>query len=240
MGILKGDTPLAGASAGSLLAACHHCQLETSVVTDACLALADNCRQGGTRGRLGRVLKDCLEELLPEDCHERLRGKAFISVTRAFPVARNELLSEFKNKDDVIEALMTSCHIPLWFDNSLMTRFRGALHYDGGLTNFIPLPPTVPVGIRVCCLPAGQLNTVYPIDITPDSYEDWPYSASEMLSWAFEPADKEVLYELIAKGRKDARAWALQTGAAEAAGGETAVRRAKGDMDRERYPVLKQ
>ena len=62
----------------------------------------------------------------------------------------------------------------------MMTHFRGALHYDGGLTNFIPLPPELGVGIRVCCLPAKQLNVVYPIDITPDAFEEWPYSASEV------------------------------------------------------------
>lgn len=67
-----------------------------------------------------------------------------------------------------------------WFDNSLITRFRGRWHYDGGLTNFIPLPPDLGLGIRVCCLPAKQLNTVYPIDITPDSFEEWPHSASEV------------------------------------------------------------
>ena len=67
-----------------------------------------------------------------------------------------------------------------WFDNSIMTTFRGSLYYDGGLTNFIPLPPDVSVGVRVCCLPARQLNTLYPIDITPDAFEQWPYSAGEV------------------------------------------------------------
>lgn len=67
-----------------------------------------------------------------------------------------------------------------WFDNTLVTTFRGQLYYDGGLSNFIPLPPGVDVGVRVCCLPARQLKTVYPIDITPDKFEDWPYTASEV------------------------------------------------------------
>lgn len=81
-----------------------------------------------------------------------------------------------------------------WFDNTLMTRFRGALHYDGGLTNFIPLPPGIDVGIRVCCLPAGQLNTVYPIDITPDSFEAWPYTASEVRQCPFSPFSQSRLW----------------------------------------------
>lgn len=41
--------------------------------------------------------------------------------------------------------------------------FRGERHCDGGLTNFIPLPPGT-VGIRVCCFPSQQLSPVYRCD----------------------------------------------------------------------------
>ena len=61
----------------------------------------------------------------------------------------------------------------------------------------------------------------------------------QMLSWAFEPAEEKILYEMIAKGRKDAEAWALTSGAAEAVGGSDAAQTAKGRMDREQYPSLK-
>ena len=61
----------------------------------------------------------------------------------------------------------------------------------------------------------------------------------QMLAWAFEPAEEEVLYELIAKGRKDAQAWALESGAAEGAGGASKAEQAKDQMQQEQYPVLK-
>ena len=38
------ETHLGGASAGSLLVACHHCGLPIDTVTDACLQLARDCR----------------------------------------------------------------------------------------------------------------------------------------------------------------------------------------------------
>jgi hypothetical protein len=38
--------------------------------------------------------------------------------------------------------------------------FRGERHCDGGLTNFIPIPPST-VGVRVCCFPSKQLSPVY-------------------------------------------------------------------------------
>ena len=67
---------------------------------------------------------------------------------------------------------------------------------DGGLTNFIPLPPTQH-GVRVCCFPSKQITTIYDIGISPDNYEEWPHTLQEMLSWAFEPADDKLLLEFI-------------------------------------------
>ncbi len=48
--------PQAGASAGSLIAACHHSGVAPGVLLDATLALAEDCRRKGTRGRLRHVL----------------------------------------------------------------------------------------------------------------------------------------------------------------------------------------
>ena len=76
--------------------------------------------------------------------------------------------------------------------------FRGKRCYDGGLTNFIPLPPTQH-GVRVCCFPSKQITTIYDIGISPDNYEDWPHTLQEMLSWAFEPADDKLLLEFISE-----------------------------------------
>ena len=174
-----------------------------------------------------------------------------VAVTKITPIARPVLLSRFQDREDLIEALMTSCHvrrhraaavgpvvaaetcaqrckrvqahartqppmrralllrclqIPFWLDGNAFRRewqerarqprhgahlvcrpavqlhlcsspphlpplphpaaaptpaeFRGERHCDGGLTNFIPLPPGT-VGIRVCCFPSKQLSPVY-------------------------------------------------------------------------------
>ena len=42
----------------------------------------------------------------------------------------------------------------------MWTTFRGRASYDGGLTNFIPLPPTVQHGVRVCCFPSKQVSAL--------------------------------------------------------------------------------
>lgn len=58
----------------------------------------------------------------------------------------------------------------------------------------------------------------------------------QMVSWAFEPAEEEVLVNFISKGRADAEAWALQSGAA---GALKEVDKAAQGLAEEDYPALK-
>lgn len=194
-------------TAGSLIAACIKSGMLMDDIAEQCLRLMHDCRTQGTRGRLGPVLENFLRRNLPEDAHERCSGKAYVAITKAVPYVKPVLLSEFHSRDDLIQALMTSCHIPYWVNGKPFTDFRGQIHLDGGLTNFIPIVPGS-TGIRVCCFPSKQLTTsLYRIDISPDSFEAWPYTMKQMIQWAFEPADEYMIQLLIEKGKKDAIAW---------------------------------
>ena len=105
-----------------------------------------------------------------------------------------------------------ACRPRRYFDNgNVFTLYRGSPHFDGGLSNFIPLPPAQR-GVRVSCFPGQQMRAFRGIAISPDTFEAWPHDFSTMLRWAFEPAPDEMLLQLIEKGRRDARAWALQQG----------------------------
>ena len=235
MNVIRDDTPLAGASAGSLIAACSRSGLSMATIIDACWELCADCRDNGTRFRLGPVLEGVLRELLPDDVAGALRGRAHVAVTRLLPEdggppLEARLVGDFLDRDDVIAALMTSCHIPLYMDGRLATKFRGSWHFDGGITDFLPSPPGAAHTVRVCCLPSRSLSALGPIDVAPDAFSDWPYSLREMLAMAFEPADQGMLEELVARGRADARAWAEATGvgalAAEDAAAAAAARAA--------------
>ena len=140
-GLLTTETKLGGASAGSLIAACIHSGMSMDRIVESCIHLMHDCRSNGTRGRLGPVLQSFLEGNLPEDAHERCSHKTFVAVTKALPYIQPVLISEFSSRDDLISALMTSCHIPWYLNGSSYTEFRGTPHLDGGLTNFIPVPP---------------------------------------------------------------------------------------------------
>lgn len=104
----------------------------------------------------------------------------------SFGTPTGQLVSDFSDRDDLIEALMTSCHIPLWMDGRLTSSFRGSMHMDGGVTNFIPLPPEDGTpGVRITCFGAKQMGLVYDIGIAPDIFDEWPHSLPTMVQWAY-------------------------------------------------------
>ena len=37
-----------------------------------------------------------------------------VAVTKAWPRPQGLIISEFESRDDLIESLLTSCHIPWW------------------------------------------------------------------------------------------------------------------------------
>ncbi|EFJ41728.1 hypothetical protein VOLCADRAFT_98256 [Volvox carteri f. nagariensis] len=212
---------MAGASAGSLAVATYNCGLDPEKATQALHEFAGNCRTNGTRYRLGGLLRDFLHAYLPVDAHERCRGNTHVALTRLFPVVRSELVSEFESKDDFVNALLTSCHIPFYFNGSWMTEFRGKFYMDGGVAAFIPRPPT-DHAVKVCCFPVNEVlatvqdrvaqydrvASLLDVSISPDAYEPWPFNYAKMVTWALVPADDDMLRYMINKGRRDARAWA--------------------------------
>jgi hypothetical protein len=269
-GVLEaGTTPMAGASAGSLIAACVGSGMTRAEVNAACDALAADCRAGGTRGRLGSVLEDFLEAHLPPDAADRLRGRVYVAVTRVgsraaaagrgpgtgagrtaawadkllgrLPSPAGLLLSDFESRADLVSALLTSCHIPLWMDGRLARTFRGEAHLDGGLTQFLPLPPTAPPGaaVGVCAFPSARtLGPVLGPDrlIAPDVYDaTWDVSLPTLLSWAFHPAGEAEFTAMSAKGEADAVAWAAESGVGSAIAELKAAKAAAG-----KAPVLDQ
>lgn len=192
---------MAGSSAGSLISAFYHAGITTEALMDACFQVLDDCREYGTRGRLRGVLERVTRDMLPEDAHERCTGKAFISITRLYPFG-NHLISEFDSRDDLISALLASCHVPVWFDRALITKHRDGFCMDGGLTNFIPNPP-VPRTIRVSCFPMRGWGEDFKVKIAPDRYRESKYSVQELLAFALSPADESTLLELFENGRRD-------------------------------------
>ena len=130
--VIDDATPLAGASAGSLIAVTAKTGVSMSMIRDATIGLAKDCRDNGTRFRLRAVLEGVLREVLPADITDRVNGRSHLAVTRVFPGLYPELVSQFSSREDVIQTMLTSCHIPWYFDGKGTTVYRGAPHTDGG------------------------------------------------------------------------------------------------------------
>lgn len=82
LGIIKqSKTPLAGASAGSLIGACFHAGLPAAQLMEATLELAASLRTTGTYRNLGPCLETVLHKYLPDDAHEACSDAAHVAIT---------------------------------------------------------------------------------------------------------------------------------------------------------------
>ncbi|KAI8468886.1 MAG: acyl transferase/acyl hydrolase/lysophospholipase [Monoraphidium minutum] len=237
MGVLGRPHQLAGASAGSLIAAAFNAGLDMSVVEESMILFGEDCLANGTQhrraraarhrwgGLLGPLLRDFLHSYLPPDAHERCSGSTHVAVTRALPFWRPQMVSHFKSRDDLIEALLTSCHIPWYFDGRWMTKFRGKYAVDGGATNFIPVVPGCEYTCKVMCFPTFHLEAIrsraarlalaeryLDIDISLDAFEEWGHGYPTVIKWALQASTRETSSFLIEKGKRDARSWVVATG----------------------------
>lgn len=87
------------------------------------------------------VLIPRIKAVIKEDCYKKLNGRLFISITtlNQLGIPRNEIISEFTSNDDLFSALLASSNIPLLSEPNYVRYFRGALVFDGGITNNIPI-----------------------------------------------------------------------------------------------------
>lgn len=256
LGMLTPDTPVAGASAGALVAAMHACGISPAEGKRILLTVLGDCRENGVVGRVGGVLESALRAELPANAHTLCsRGKLFVSITSPRIVSKkgdvagfnkgpllleNELISEFTDFDDLIGALLSSCHIPVYCGWP-MRRYRGKWCVDGGWTNLTPLPMGCESPARVASFPLiDAWHTAPPGDgsetgnyfeqqagfwsdwgvselngrlIAPDAAEGTsPVEYTTLGKWALLPQSDDTLNELAAMGRADAERWAAKNG----------------------------
>ncbi|QDZ24921.1 patatin-like phospholipase [Chloropicon primus] len=130
---LKG-TNLLGASAGALAIALVACGIDFRHSAKVAYRLAEENkiyeRPLALVGVWGRLVREWLEELLPEDAHKLCESRVGICVLEVLPLKRTRV-SSFRSRSDLIEALMASVHIPFLLDYKPFSSFRGRLCIDG-------------------------------------------------------------------------------------------------------------
>ncbi|XP_002975805.2 patatin-like phospholipase domain-containing protein 1 [Selaginella moellendorffii] len=201
------DTPLAGSSAGALVYAVVVAGMSMQDALVATKDLAQDCRANGTAFRLGAVLRRVLYKVMPDDAHVKASGRIRVAITQLFRVPRGLLVDQFDSKEDLINALLTSCFIPNYLAPRPVTVFKNRLCINGGFTLFMP-PSAAETTVRVCAFSAKRLGLQDTVGISPDCNPDNRASPRQLLNWALELAGDAVLDELYVLGYKDAAVWA--------------------------------
>ena len=88
----------------------------------------------------GGLVRSWLDELLPEDAHERCQDRVSILVKQptveGYPWLKQLTVNDFESRQDLIDCCMASVHVPLFLDTKLTTQFRGKPCVDGSIEMF--------------------------------------------------------------------------------------------------------
>ncbi|MCX7343354.1 MAG: hypothetical protein NT128_04340 [Proteobacteria bacterium] len=146
----EGDITYLGDSSGALVALVAVLGLDADYsINNFLLKMIKETRELPHCGfsQWGKVLKKNLlavSEDIPKlkDCvHKLANDRLHVSIThfRLFPFPfSNELVSYFHSTDDLIETILTSCHMPWVLGENFFTKWRGKTCVDGGFTNHNP------------------------------------------------------------------------------------------------------
>ncbi|RVE71374.1 hypothetical protein OJAV_G00051050 [Oryzias javanicus] len=140
-GFIQNAKRIYGASAGSLMAAI----LTLGVPLDKCCADLMHMAREARKHKLGplhpaynllQLVQDCLLRSLPEDAHVQASGKLCVSLTRVSD-GKNLLVSQFSSREDLIQALICSCFVPLYC-GVIPPTYKGVHYVDGAVSDNLP------------------------------------------------------------------------------------------------------
>ncbi|KAH3883484.1 hypothetical protein DPMN_007441 [Dreissena polymorpha] len=173
----------AGASAGAIVSCCLICNCCLGDCTTFTLRLATKARSSTLgplhpRFKIVKILREALREVLPDNAHEIASGKLHISLTRVSDW-KNVVVSEYSSKEELIQALMCSAHVP-FYSGLVPPMFRGVRYVDGGLSDNIPAINEQTVSIS----PFSGESDICPKDLSANT--NHIYLANTSMQWTME------------------------------------------------------
>lgn len=127
-----------GVSAGAISAALLLCNIDLEHATQIAMRLYESFdlehRTYGLIGIWGYIVRLWLNELLPDHCATILQERLFVTLTPVKNLFSSHVQSTFTNKQDVIDCIMASCHIPFLLDLAPFAKFRNRWYVDGGIS----------------------------------------------------------------------------------------------------------
>mmetsp|Transcript_12852 Transcript_12852/g.32477 ORF Transcript_12852/g.32477 Transcript_12852/m.32477 type:complete len:407 (+) Transcript_12852:215-1435(+) len=219
---------LAGSSAGAIIAVFMASGLSHHDAMEAFRSLLADITEYGTVGRLGGVLRTMLLKYLPDNVAELASGRVTIGMTDFGGFQRLPfnavLVNQFHSKDDLVDAVCASCHIPYYLGPSVGSEFRGQELSDGAVTAFLPPPiPYAEAGAReglrelqtigVCAVPAAALGSEFlgqrfEVHISPSLQQTPRFGFLKLSMMGLLPYSADEGDELFDLGYKDVVTWA--------------------------------
>ncbi|KAK5849161.1 hypothetical protein PBY51_008824 [Eleginops maclovinus] len=210
--LLKGATKLYGASAGALTASVLASQASIIKCCEDVIEVAKEARKRNLGPlhptfNLVKVIKSGLDRDLPSDAHVLASGRLFVSLTRVSD-GKNVLVSEFSSKEELIQALVCSCFIPIYC-GLIPPSFRGVRYVDGGISDNLPqseLKNTITISpfsgeCDIC--PRDNSTSFHELRFTNTSIQ-MNLGNMYRLSRALFPPEPKILAEMCQSGYKDA------------------------------------
>ena len=136
----SGKFSMYGASAGSISSVMAACGINLELAMKLALDLPQKTRHLSH----GNLIELWLSQILPEDCHIRCSNRVHISITTitlSFLPLHRKVVSVFDSKQDVIDACLTSSHIPFFLDGKFSRTFHGDTCVDGSFLFFLHNTP---------------------------------------------------------------------------------------------------
>ncbi|CAD7694798.1 unnamed protein product [Ostreobium quekettii] len=133
-------TPMVGASGGALVSTLAATGVEPERALECARRLGRKYeiweRPLGLMGVWGQIIREWLDELLPNDAADLCRGNVEAVVTK-LPFFELAAYSDFKSKEDLIDVNMASAHVPFLLDGQASTLCRGSWCIDGSFQDFV-------------------------------------------------------------------------------------------------------
>ncbi|XP_064156201.1 patatin-like phospholipase domain-containing protein 2 [Anguilla rostrata] len=211
-GVVEGAPEVFGASAGSLAAAAVVCGTNMGHARDEMIKFAQGLRRraGGPlhpSADVFRGIERVLRRLIPENAHLRAGGRLHVAVMRV-PDGKAVLISRFQSREDLIQALLCSCFLPLYCGLT-PPRFKGDYYMDGGFTSIQPVHnrhrilSVSPFAGDVDICPRDPPQSHYDLVVSGLAFQMTTPNFHRMIDALFPPAGS-VLQKAYASGYQDA------------------------------------
>jgi hypothetical protein len=155
--IINSKTTFSGTSGGavtSILTKCNISPDKQHKLTKEVLNLVNTKKEKNIAIVFDKYLQCNIPENAADLCNSFVNCSMF---KLAWPFPQSYILDSFENKQDVIDATISSCYIPFVIGDSLTWNFRGQRHVDGGLMKENILMH-IENGIHIASMPKSQVD----------------------------------------------------------------------------------